>query len=122
MEGAKQQMEQFKSSLSDRQNLALRMIRLNHRASRGEITKRNLNPEEKAFLEALPKTPFSSGRNLFLSNELRRKDGSSLAKKLSDAQDKWNSLPESEKALMENQAKLDQQQFQVAMKKFLFES
>jgi hypothetical protein len=115
-------MEQFKSSLSERQNLALRMVRLNNRAIRGEITKRNINAEEKAFLEALPKTPFSSGKNLFMSNELRRKDGQSLGEKMVEAQEKWKSLPDSEKALMDNQAKLDQQQFQAAMKKFLFES
>lgn len=115
-------MEQFKSSLSERQNLALRILRLNQRAARGEISTRNLNAEEKAFVQALPKAPFTSGRNLFMSNELRRKDGSSLPEKLSAAQEKWNSLPESEKALMENQAKLDQQQFQAAMKKFLFEA
>lgn len=121
MEGAKQQMSQFKTSLNSRQSMALHMVRLNNRARRGEITRRHLKEEEKAFLQALPKTPFLNGRSLYMSREMRKKEGP-VTERIGMVSAVWNALPASEKSLFENQAKLDQQQFQTAMKKFLYDS
>lgn len=122
LQGAKQQFSQFKSSLTDRQSLALRLLRLNTQARRGEITRRHLNQAETAFLNAVPKAPFMTGRALFMSKELRKRVvDSPVSERMGEISSKWESLPEAERSLYDNQAKLDQQQFVEAMKKFLYE-
>lgn len=119
LEGSKQKNEQWRSKLTANQSFALHMVRMNTKARRGEITKRYLSDEEKAFLAELPSSPFTSGRAVFASTELRKNPKKPITEKVNDLHTAWNALSQAEKAKYEEQAKQDQHQFMNSMKKFL---
>lgn len=99
--------------------MALRMIRVNTQARRGFIGRRDLSEEEAEFLATLPKSPFSSGRAIFFSNELRKKGDKTQTELLSSAQKAWLALSDAQKAQYEEQAAKDQKLYYDSMKKFL---
>lgn len=113
-------MEQFKKGLTDRQSFALHMLRMNMKARRGELNRRMLTDDEKAFLADLPKAPFSSGRHVFIASEMKKSSNKRpVTERMPEFSDAWKALSESQKAQYEQQAKKDMQHFMDAMKKFL---
>lgn len=121
-EGIKQQMEHFRANLTPRQHLAHQMLRLNTRARRGEIKRKDLTEDELSFLKSLPKPPYISGRGVFMSQELRKKDDSkSVTDRVAELAPRWTKMSANDRAHYEEQSKKDLMNYLEAMKKFLSE-
>lgn len=113
-------MEQFKKGLTERQTFALHMLRMNLKARRGEINRRLLTEDEKAFLADLPKAPYTTGRSVYIASEMAKSSNKTpVTQRLPEFVAAWKALPESQKAQFDQQAKKDMQHYMDAMKKFL---
>lgn len=103
-------------SLNERQKLALKLLQLSRRSN---VTRRDLNLEQKEFLASLPKTPFTTGRLLFLSSALKNKNKDNIGESLADANYKWKNMNEEERAPYERQSKLDIERYEGELQQFL---
>jgi len=106
----------FLESLNERQKMALKLLQLSRRSN---ITRRDLSLEQKEFLNALPKTPFTNGRLLFLSTSLKNKNKDNLGESLADANYKWKNMNDEQKMPYEKQSRLDIERYEEELQKFL---
>lgn len=95
------------------------MVLMDTRARHGLTNRRRLSETMREFLESLPKSPLSSGRNAFFSEEMKKMTDKPVTERITILAEKWKALPESQKQHFEELAHKEQQNYLAAMKKFL---
>lgn len=101
--------------------MALRILSLTRRAVTGSLKPRyRLSLQERAFVDKLPKAPFSNGRTLFISKHVKGvKSLSEAGENLKKATQAWLELNQSERQGYEQEAKKDQERYRQEIKALL---
>ena len=109
----------FKKNLSEKQEMALKILRLSRSYARKTISLRDLKPNEREFIASLPKAPYTTGRHIFSSQKLRGKSAASLGDNLYQVGKEWEKLSADQKAQYDKQAAQDLKNYHAALAKFL---
>lgn len=99
--------EAFTKSLSEHQKMALELFNLNRRAKNGDIDRRDLNPQQKEFLKAMPELSAITPRGVFVSKKLKGVSASVLKPSdgLAGAMKEWTNLSPKDQEVYTQQAK-----------------
>jgi hypothetical protein len=116
-----EEKDNFVNSLSARQKVALSLLKLNHKAKKGEIKRSGLDSMQKDFLSNMPESLALTARGVYLSQNLK---GTSVSpaeqsQKLSAAMNNWQNLSQSERDVYENIAEKNLMTYKSKLESFL---
>lgn len=111
----------FKQSLTEKENIALNLLNLNRRAQNGDLSRTQLNAEQKEFLQSLPEIPPITPRGVFLSQRLKGVPASEKKPSLglSEAMKEWSNLSAKDQEAFANEAKQNLAAYSEKIAKFL---
>ncbi len=111
-------MEKYNDNLTKTMKTARRALYYNRLYGQGQVGRGDVPEDVKKFVQSLPATPFTSGRNMYLASQLRG-HGSSVTGMIGDVQKAWARLSETEKKSFEDRAKADINMYKDALRKYL---
>lgn len=111
----------FKQSLTEKQELVLNLLNLNRQAENGIITRRNLDPKQKALLDSLPISMPLTPRGVFLSQRLKGVPGSVIktSDSLAEAMKEWSNMSIQEQEPFAKQAESNLKGYTESISNFL---
>lgn len=123
-QSAQANKERIMAQMSPRQRLAHRILYLGEKYRRGTLPNYKFAPDEKAFVTGLPRSPYTSGRFLFMAQKLRAiaeksPPGSKISEAFVRVSAEWKALPEHQRAIYEREAKKDQERYAAELKAYL---
>lgn len=113
--------EEFTKSLTNREKVALSLLKLNNKAQKGELKRSALDPAHKEFLSSLPESMALTARGAFLSQKLKGTSVSPMeqSQKLSEAMNNWANISKTEQDFYENLAQKNLSLYQSKIKEYL---
>lgn len=117
-EGTEQRVEEYRSRLTPRQAIALKLLTVEQKARRGTLSRDyELSDEEMELIDEMPPGPIGTGRSLFLSERLK---GQAEAKKvLGEVGREWREMSSEKKAEYERRAVEQQRDYREAISRIL---
>ena len=102
-----------------RERVGREVLAQSARARRGQVTRRGLTEEQRAFLAGLPGQPALTGRTLFVSEQLQGVAREGLGAGLRGAAQAWQAKSRAEQQAYEQRAAQNHVRFRAALCAFL---